>query len=162
FFVATAAVGATAVIAQVGWQVNPQNLAPDPTRLSPAKGLGRLFSANGAVLLLKAVLKIAVVLGVAYRVMLRTGAEAVPAPGMTLDGILTFTGLGLRRLFLSMALALAALGALDFLWQRWRHEQNLRMTRQEVKEEHKESDGDPQVKVRFRRAHREIARRRML
>ncbi|HYR96228.1 MAG TPA: EscU/YscU/HrcU family type III secretion system export apparatus switch protein [Candidatus Binatus sp.] len=162
FFVATAAVGAAAVIAQVGWSVNPELVAPDAGRLSPAKGLGRIFSANGAVHLVKAVVKIVIVLGVAYRVLLRTGTEAVAAPGMTNDGILAFTGLGLRRLFLAMAGALAVLGVVDYLWQRWRHEQGLRMTRQEVKEEHKESDGDPQVRMRFRRAHREIARRRML
>src|SRR5207247_966774 len=64
--------------------------------------------------------------------------------------------------FLTMAVALAVLGGLDYLWQRRRHEQSLKMSRHEVKEEHKETEGDPQVKGRFRRAHREIARRRML
>ena len=162
FFIATAVVGAGAVIAQVGWSVNPELAAPDIARLSPAKGLGRIFSASGAVNLVKAVVKIAVVLGVAYRVLVKTGTEAVAAPGMTLDGILAFTGYGLRRLFVAMALALGALGFVDYRWQRWRHEQTLRMTRQEVKEEHRESDGDPQIRMRFRRAHREIARRRML
>src|SRR5206468_6870248 len=57
---------------------------------------------------------------------------------------------------------LGTLGAADYLWQRRRHEERLRMTRQEVREEQKESEGDPQVRQRFRRAHREIARRRML
>jgi flagellar biosynthetic protein FlhB len=162
FFVATAAVGAGAMIAQVGWSVNPELIAPDPGRVSPAKGFARLFSANGAVNLVKAVVKIGIVAGVAYRVIVRTGLDAVAAPAMTLDEIMSFTGLGLRRLFLAMAVALAVLGVADYVWQRWRHEQSLRMTRQEVKEEQKESEGDPQVRMRFRRAHREIARRRML
>jgi flagellar biosynthetic protein FlhB len=61
-----------------------------------------------------------------------------------------------------MALALGALGALDFLWQRWRHEQSLKMSRHEVKEEQKQAEGDPQIKMRFKRAHREVAKRRML
>jgi flagellar biosynthetic protein FlhB len=81
---------------------------------------------------------------------------------MTPAALLAFTGTGLRRLLLAMALVLAALGGLDWLWQRWRHERDLRMSRQEVKEEQKETDGDPQVRARFRRAHREIARRHML
>jgi flagellar biosynthetic protein FlhB len=162
FFLTIAAVGAGAMIAQVGWSMNPELLAPDPGRVSVAKGAKRIFSANGAVNLVKAVVKILVVLGVAYRVLLRTGLDGIAAPGMSLDTILAFTGLGLRRLFLAMALALGALGVADYLWQRWRHEQGLKMTRQEVKEEHKETEGNPQVKLRFRRAHREIARRRML
>ena len=66
----------------------------------------------------------------------------------------------MRRFF--VAIALAAFAALDFLWQRWRFEQDLRMTRHEVREEQRESEGDPHVRLRFRRAHRELARRRML
>ena len=94
--------------------------------------------------------------------LVRTGAEAIGASGMMPAELLGFTGSGLRRLFLTMALALAVLGGLDYLWQRRRHEQSLKMSRHEVKEEHKETEGNPQVKTRFRRAHREIARRRML
>ncbi len=162
FFLTTALVGGAAVAAQVGWSPNPELLVPDLARLSPASGLRRLFSANGAMNLLKAVVKIGVVGLIAYRIVRQTGADAVATPGMPLDAILAFTGAGLRRLLLSMAVALAALGVADYFWQRWRYEQSLKMSRHEVKEEQKESEGDPQVRMRFRRAHREIARRRML
>jgi flagellar biosynthetic protein FlhB len=162
FFLLTAVVGTGAVVAQVGWSVNPGLLAPDLSRLSPAKAMGRLFSTNGAMNLVKAVVKIAVVGVVAYRVLRDVGAEAVASPGMAPAEILGFTGDGLRRLFLAMAVALAVLGALDYLWQRWRYEQSLKMTRQELRDEHKESEGDPQIRARFKRAHREIAKRRML
>jgi flagellar biosynthetic protein FlhB len=162
FFLATAAAGTAAVVAQVGWHPNPALLAPTPSRLDPSKGIQRIFSSNGAMNLVKSVAKIGLVLFIAYRVLKRAGGDAIAAPGMTLEAILAFTGAGLRHLFLVMALALGALGALDWLWQRWRYEQSLKMTRHEVKEEHKETEGDPQVKGRFRRAHREIAKRRML
>jgi flagellar biosynthetic protein FlhB len=155
-------VGVGAVVAQVGWQPTPTLLVPDASRVSPGAGLRRIFSANGAVNLLKAVVKIGVVGFLAYRVLRDTGAEAVAAPDMTVPALLAFTGTGLRRLCLAMALALAVVGALDYAWQRWRHEQSLRMSRQEVKEEHRETEGNPHVRSRFRRAHREIARRRML
>src|SRR5438094_120404 len=122
--VAAAVVGTGAVIAQIGWSVNPGLLLPDPGRLSPANGLKRIFSANGAMNLVKAIAKIAVVATVAYRVVLRTGAEAVGASGMMPAELIGFTGMGLRRLFLAMALALAVLGGLDYLWQRRRHEQS--------------------------------------
>jgi flagellar biosynthesis protein FlhB len=162
FFLATAVAGIGAVVAQVGWRVNPELLAPDLGRLAPSRALGRIFSTNGAANLLKSVLKIAFVLAVAYRVLRQVGSEAVGAPDMPLDALLAFTGDGLRRLFLAMAAALVVLGVLDFFWQRWRYEQSLKMTRQEVRDEHKESEGDPQVRARFKRAHREIAKRRML
>jgi hypothetical protein len=81
---------------------------------------------------------------------------------MSVDALVSFTGLGLRRLVLTMALALAVLGVADYFWQRRRHEQSIKMSRQEVKEEARESEGDPQVRARFRRAHRELAGRRML
>jgi flagellar biosynthetic protein FlhB len=162
FCVSMAVVGGGAVVAQVGWQVNPGLVAPDLDRLNPANGLRRIFSPDGAMNLVKATVKITVALVLAYQVIVHLGAAAVAAPALMPEEILGFAGRGLRRLFLVLGAALAVLGLLDYLWQRWRYEQSLRMSRQEVREEQKETEGDPQVKARFRRAHREIARRRML
>jgi len=162
FYFAMAFCGGGAVLAQVGWKPNPTLLAPDPNRLNPANGIKRIFSPEGAMNLAKSALKIAVAMGLAYRVIRGVSDDAVGAPRMSPTEILVFTGYGFRRLFLVLASALTVLGFLDYLWQRWRYEQNLKMSRQEVKEEHKEQEGDPQIKSRFRRAHREIAKRRML
>jgi flagellar biosynthesis protein FlhB len=162
FFLATAAVGSAAVLAQVGWGFHPSLLAPDLGRLGPARAMSRLFSTTGLVTLVKAILKIAVVLGLAWSVLRRVGSEAVATPDMPLDALLAFVASGLRRLLLTMAAALGVLGAADYFWQRRHHEEQLRMTRQEVKEEQKESEGDPQIRGRVRRAQREISRRRML
>lgn len=162
FCVATALVGLSAMVAQVGWSLNPELALPDLGRLSPANGLKRIFSPTGAMNLVKAVLKISVVLGIAYRGGRQTAAAAIATPDMSLAAILGFTGASLARLLLHMALALGALGALDVLWQRWRHEQSLKMSKHEVKEEQKQAEGDPQIKMRFKRAHREVAKRRML
>jgi flagellar biosynthesis protein FlhB len=162
FFVTTALVGTAAVVAQVGFAVHPELVLPKAERVSPAAGAKRLFSSHGAMSLLKALVKIALVLGVAYSVVGRIAREGVATPAMAVDDILAFTGRGLAQLFATMAMVLAALGLADFLWQRRRHEQQLRMTRQEVKQETKESEGDPQVRQRFRKAHREYAKRRML
>jgi flagellar biosynthesis protein FlhB len=162
FFLVTAVVGAGAVIAQVGWSPNASLLAPDLSRLSPARGARRIFSAAGAMNLAKAVVKIVVVLALATWILRQLGAEAVATPAMTPAALLAFTGTAIRRLLGAMALVLAVLGGLDWLWQRWRHEQQLKMTRHELREEQKETDGDPRVRARFRRAHRELARRHML
>ena len=162
FFFATAVVAATAIVVQVGWHPNPSLLAPDLSRLSLVQGWQRIFSSAGAMNLVKAVAKILIVLGLAWHVLKDVSADAVAAPLMSVDALFAFTGGGLHRLVLTMALALAALGAADYFWQRRRHEQSLKMSRHEVKEEARESEGDPQVRARFRRAHRELAGRRML
>jgi flagellar biosynthetic protein FlhB len=140
--------------------VNAELLLPKPDRL--AGGFKRLVSLQGAANLLKAVLKIAVVVAVAWNVLVALGQGAIAAPAMGLPEILAFTGNGLRKLVLVMALPLIGIGATDYAFQRWRFERSIKMSRQEVKQEHKESEGDPQIRGRFRRAHRELSKRRML
>ncbi len=162
FALAMALVGAGVVLAQVGWMLVPQRLAPDLARLDPNRNLRRFVSVEGAVELVKALLKIALVLGLAARVIVGGARAAVSTPAMSVEAILGEVGAELRHLLLVVALALGALGALDYAWQRRRHEQRLRMTRQEVQDERKETEGNPQMRARFRKAHKALARRRML
>jgi len=162
FLLAAALVAAGAVVGQVGWSFDPGLLRPAPARLSPGAGLRRVCSLAGAVDLVKAVVKIVLVLWVACHVLRTAGMEALAAPSMTPPAILALTGDAVRRLLVALVLVLAAIGVADWLWQRWRHETRLRMTRREVREEQKETEGDPFVRARFRQAHRELARRRML
>jgi flagellar biosynthesis protein FlhB len=162
FFAVVAVAGIGAVVAQVGFQPRGELLLPKPERISPSQGWKRVFSMQGVANMVKAIVKIAIVLLVAYRVLRTTGDAAVAAPGMSLQDILALTGDSLWRLFLVMIFPLAALGLADWFWQRFSHERSLKMSRQEVKQEHKESEGDPQIRGRFRRAHREMAKRRML
>ncbi|MFN8542723.1 MAG: EscU/YscU/HrcU family type III secretion system export apparatus switch protein [Candidatus Binatia bacterium] len=162
FFFATAAVGTTAVVAQVGWNPRPQSILPKLEKLSLAKGLQRVFSAGGAMNLLKAVVKIVAVGAIAYGTIKAGTLAAVAAPAMRVDEILTLAGADVGRLLRTMAVALAVVSGLDYFWLRWRHEQSLMMTPSEVKDEARQSEGNPQVRGRFRKAHKEIAKRRML
>ncbi len=158
-----ATIGTGAVVAQVGWRVTTDLVVPDPSRVFDlAAGAKRIFSANGAMNLAKALAKIGVVAAVSWAVITGGFAAAVATPVMHPAAILGLGAAELRRLLWRMGLALAVLGGLDWLWTRWRHERSLRMSRQEVKEEQKQAEGDPQVRGRFRRAHRELAKRRML
>jgi flagellar biosynthetic protein FlhB len=162
FFVVVAVAGIGAVVAQVGWHPNPALVAPDPERISLTRGWKRIVSPHGVASLVKAIAKIAIVLGVAHRVVLADGAAALGAASLPVEGIVGFAGASLARVGIVMALALVVVAAADYAWTRWRHEQSLKMSRHELREEQKQSEGDPQVRLRFRRAHREIARRRML
>lgn len=162
FFLIAAAAGTGAVIAQVGWQVNTELMLPKFERINLANGWKRLFSPTAVVNLVKGVVKIAVVALVAYNVLHAAAPTLIGAAGLHVDGILTLGGQTMRKLLIRMASVLALLAAADWFWQRRRHEKSLKMSRQEVKEEAKASEGDPQTRMRFKRAHRELAKRRML
>jgi flagellar biosynthesis protein FlhB len=139
-----------------------EGLAPDLTRLNPLTGLGRIFSLNGLSELVKALLKFLVV-GVAAGLivwwllddMLLLGAMG-PGAGIGAAAHL----LALAMLLLSAALALIA--AVDVPFQLWSHRRELRMTRLEIKEEYKETEGRTEVKSRIRGLQQQLARRRML
>ncbi len=162
FFLAVSVVGIGAVIAQVGWHVNPELVAPDPKRIGFESGRKRIFSLQGVASLVKAIAKIVLVLAIAHRVVVTFSDGALGAALMPVESIMGLAGTGVQRLGLVMATVLALVGAADYAWARWRHEQTLKMSRYELREELKQSEGDPQVRLRFRRAHREIAKRRML
>lgn len=137
-------------------------LAPKLERISPIAGLRRLFSSSTLVELVKNLVKLGLVVGVAY-VLLRGLASELAS-----DVWLSPIGLADRllhqtvRLTGGVLLALVGLAALDWIWQRYQHRRQLRMTRQEVKEELRESEGDPIVKQRLRQLRMERARRRMM
>lgn len=153
-------VGTAAVVAQVGFAVRPALVLPKASRL--AGGWARLWSGQSLAGLLKALAKIVLVLAVAWQVVLQLGQGAVAAPAMAPPEVVAFAGAALRTLLLVLLGPLVLIGAGDWAWQKWRFEQSLKMSRQEVKDEQRQTEGDPQLRGRFRRAHRELARRRML
>jgi flagellar biosynthesis protein FlhB len=155
-----AAIGAPLVLG--GWAFSGKAIAPDFSRLSPITGLQRMFSLRAWVELGKALVKFAVVgcagalvLWLNMDRLLGLGSEPVNA------GIAHAMSLaGQALLFLTLALVLIA--AIDAPFQLWQYHQEMRMTRDEVREEHKEAEGSPEIKGRIRALQREIAERRMM
>lgn len=151
-----------APLAVGGWNLSFGALAPDFTRLDPIAGFGRFFSARGAVELGKAFAKFLVVATVAGLVLrkqspqlLALGATPLPA------GIAQAVSLASNAL-LAVSGGLALIAAIDVPWQLWQYSHRLNMTREEIREELKESEGAPEVRFRIRRTQREMARRRMM
>jgi flagellar biosynthetic protein FlhB len=154
--------GLAAGTLQVGWHVIPSLTAFNWARLSPAAGAGRLFSLASSLRALLAVIKAAAV-GLAAWWVLRGRLTELSALAETTLGAAAGVAWGTAmRMALAGAGVLALVGLADYLFQRWRLEQSLRMTRQELKEEIKREDGDPQIKARVRKLQREAARKRML
>ncbi len=145
-----------------GWNLSFEALVPDFTRLNPMNGFGRMFSTRSGVDLAKAFAKFIFLALVAVFVLRQKSGELLGL-GMepTRVAIAHATSLtGYALLMLSGTLGLIA--AMDVPWQLFQYNKQLRMTRQEVREEMKESDGSPEVKGRIRRMQAEAARRRMM
>ena len=146
---------------QVGFLFLPNKLAFDPNRINPLKGIQRIFSLSNGVRLILGVFKIAVVAAVAVwsvwgqkEAVLALGALAPLGIGKFLvEMILTTCG--------KVGLALLLLALLDYAYQLWKHEQDLRMTTQEMREEMKSLQGDPQIAARRRAVQRQLVLNRL-
>lgn len=145
-----------------GWNLSFGVLAPDFSRLSPMKGFGRMFSARGWVELIKAFAKFGLIGCVACLFLWFKRGELLDlggeAPGQAIGHAITLSGQAL----LSLAGSLALIAGIDVPWQLFQHNKQLRMTRQEIRDEMKESEGNPEIKGKIRQLQQEVARRRMM
>ena len=149
-------------VVQIGWKVTTKPLKPKLDRLNPIGGLKRMFSQEKVVELIKSLLKVFAIAIVAYNevkdrwlfILNLYDFEFMQAIINIFDIVLD-VGVKISVLFVIIGIA-------DFGYQKWKHLHDLRMSKQEVKDEMKQSEGDPQVKGRIRQKMREGARRRMM
>ena len=149
-------------VVQIGWKVTTKPLKPKLDRLNPIGGLKRMFSQEKVVELIKSILKVLAIAIVAYNevkdrwlfILNLYDFEFMQAIVNIFDIVLD-VGVKISVLFVIIGIA-------DFGYQKWKHLHDLRMSKQEVKDEMKQSEGDPQVKGRIRQKMREGARRRMM
>ncbi len=144
-------------LAQVGFLFVPDKLAPDLSRLDPLKGMKRLFSITSVMRLAFGVFKILVIAAVAF-VSLYAEREAIFAlSGLALREISVYLIEILFWTAMKIGAALVILAILDYAFQRWKHEQDLKMTQQEVREEMKNLEGNPEIAARRRMVQRQLA-----
>ena len=144
------------------WVFSPKALSMDFSRLDPISGLGRIFSVHGAGELVKAVLKALLVGVVIYWVVQHQQGSLFALVAQPVEsGLVAFAHM---LLFAALALVggVALIAAIDVPFQLWQYYSRLRMTKEELRQESKESEGDPQVKARIRSQQREMARKRMM
>src|SRR5690606_25911855 len=145
-----------------GLRFSAKAMAPKPERLNPLAGLKRTFSVDGLAELAKSLLRVAM-LGTACGLLLVHGSDVLRAmPSMSLEDAAR-TGLHFAgRLLAAAAVSLLLLAAVDAPYQKWNRMRKLKMTRQEVREEMKETDGNPQVKGKIRQMQLQMSQRRMM
>jgi len=153
---------AAAAAFQAGLGFHTKPLMPKPEKLSMVKGFERIFSMDGAMKAFMSVLKLVITLATAAIFVWVSREGASTATRGSLDQSLSYTGDVATRLMLALALVTLTLGALDYMFKRYRHEQKLKMSREEVKREHKEDQGDAQIKQRIRRFQQESRKKRSL
>ncbi|MDK2931414.1 MAG: flagellar biosynthesis protein FlhB [Bacillota bacterium] len=155
-------VGLATNLAQVGLVLSLEPLAPRLSRIDPAAGMARIFSGRALAELVKSCAKVFIIGYYGY-VTLRQDYPTLVATGATEPGqILATVGNLALRLGFRVGIALAVLAALDYVYQRWEFEKSIRMTKQEVKEELRQTEGDPLLRARIRARQRQIAMHRMM
>ncbi|MBX3484748.1 flagellar biosynthesis protein FlhB [Phenylobacterium sp.] len=159
---ATALSGVAANLVQSGLRITPDKLKPDFSKIDPRKGLQRMFGPDALMQFVKSIVKVIAIAVIGW-VVLKPAVETFASlsaldPAAMLPYCLDI----LKRLVFSVAAFTLVIAGADFLWQRRRFLVRMRMTKEEVKEDYKQTEGDPHVKARQRQLRHERARRRMM
>ena len=155
-------VGIFASVLQVGVMITFKAIAPKFNKISPLTGLKRLFSSQSLADFLKSMAKLIIVGFVGYLTYIDKITELNGLSVSTPESILIYNFTVVAEVAGKIVLALVAIAIFDYFYQRWHHEQQLMMTKQEVKDETKQTEGDPQLKARIRQIQREMSNARMM
>ena len=142
------------------WSVEP--LAPKASKIDPIQGAKRIFSKQSLVELAKSIAKIIIVGWTAFSTLKNDFGRLIPLIYQEDIQILSFLGQISFKVAVRCCWVIGIIAILDYVYQKWEYEQKLKMSKQEVKDEYKQTEGDPMVKSRIRSIQREMARRRMM
>ncbi len=145
-----------------GWLFNSKALGPNFNKLNPIQGIANMFSSNSLVELLKAIGKTLLVASVAWGVMRSHVDDIFALVSEALILACTHQGQLLLACFTAMVFAFALIALIDAPYQMYHYSKKLMMTRQDLRDEAKESDGNPEIKAKIRAQQREMSRRRMM
>jgi len=155
-------VGFFSCFLQVGPLLSFKTFEPDIAKFNPIKGMGKFVSKRSAIELVKSLSKVALIGFVAYKTVSNEFSVALLLSSLDISQTVVFLG---QTAFLVLAKTcgiMIILGFIDFIFSRYEMEEKMKMTKQEVKEEHKDTEGDPQIKARVRSMQQQMARKRMM
>ncbi|MEE9912671.1 MAG: flagellar biosynthesis protein FlhB [Deltaproteobacteria bacterium] len=149
-------------VMQFGFMFSSESIQPKLDKIDPIKGFKKLFSVRSMAELIKGILKISIIGGVAYLIIRSEFDHLIPLADQSVWGMVGYIGGICFKILLAMTVVLVFLAVLDYAYQRWEYEKSIRMTKQEIKDEYKNTEGDPMIKARIRRIQREMAQKRMM
>lgn len=158
----TAICAVVATFAQTRLLVSGELLRPKFSRINPLQGIKRLFSLKSVIDALKGIIKIILLLVIIYISLEDMVLESYKYLYTDLRAACAHLFDGAKSMVIRIAIAFIAVAALDFMYQWWDYERQLKMSKQEIKEEYKQTEGDPQVKGKIKQIQRERAQRRMM
>ncbi len=161
-FAVMAAAGILVNVLQIGFLFTGEPLQPRWEKISPVEGFRRIFSRRSLEALVRDIVKIVVVGWIGYSAFTRFLPAIMTVGDQTVGGIFTFTASAIFDIVLRILVGYAVLAVLDYGYQRWEYERSMMMTPQEVREELRQTEGDPLLRARIRSVQRELARRRMM
>jgi len=161
-FAVTLVIGLITNIVQVGWHPTAKLLKPKFSKLNPLKGMKRLFSFRVLIELIKSILKFVVILLVIFDILSAEAPRLHMLLDMGLQQAVVYVGDICLRLGINVGMAYLLIALADYAYVRWKHAKDLRMSKQEVKEEYKNIEGNPQIKGKIRQKMREASMRRMM
>lgn len=161
-FLILVVVGVFFNVVQVGMMFTTESIKPNMNKINPLSGMKRIFSFRSITELIKSIIKISAVGIIGYLHIRGEIMNVVKLHDIPLAAAMVWLGNSIFWLAMKSALMLIILSLLDFIYQKWDFERSIKMTKQEVKDEHKQREGDPLVRSRIRQKQREIAMRRMM
>ncbi len=149
-------------VAQVQWKPTTKPLKPKFSKLNPVKGFGRMFSSNSIIELIKSILKLGLISYMVYSYLKDRISDIFLLYDITLNQAIGLIGELVVDLGIRIAAIYMVIAFLDFGYQKWKFKQDMKMTKQEVKDEYKNQEGDPQIKGKQKQRMREASMRRMM
>ncbi|MGV8923904.1 MAG: flagellar biosynthesis protein FlhB [Thermomonas sp.] len=145
-----------------GLRFATQSLKVDFKRMSPKAGLARMYGKESVAELLRSVMRVGLIGGVGGWVVHGAFSRLLALPNGTLEGAVSEGLAFLSTALISMVAGLGLLAAIDVPWQKFQHISKLKMTKQEIRDEHKQAEGNPEIKARVRQVARQMSQRRMM
>ena len=161
-FLVAMLIGFFATYLQIGWLFTIEPLIPDLSKLDPIAGMGRFFSKRSLVEVVKSLLKVILIGWIAYKTLRGEFDQALVLTEAAVESTLVYLAKTTALVMAKVAAIMIVLAILDYSFVRWEMEEKMKMTKQEQKEEMKETEGDPHIKSKIRSIQQQMARKRMM
>lgn len=162
FLISAFVISVVADVVQVKWKPTAKPLKPKFSKLNPVNGVKRLFSLNSLMELVKSIVKVGVMITIAYTYLRKHFTDLFILYDLTLWAAIALVGSLVIGLGIRIAAFYLLVAAADYAFQKWKFGEDMKMTKQEVKDEYKNQEGDPQIKSKQRQRMQEASRRRMM
>lgn len=162
FFVFGVVVTTFVCIVQVGWTVSAKPMQPKLSKFNPINGFKRIFSKETLMELLKSIVKVGIIVYIAYSSIRDEANTLFVLYELELNQAVALVGSIIFDVGLKISIFYIVFGFADWAYQKWKFKEDMKMTKQEVKDEYKNTEGDPQIKSRQRQKMREVSQRRMM